>query len=133
MLVVEHHHRDQASAILLVVHKLSPLVVPHVHSAHEAVCPIVPVKLALFVLEDHWNVDFAPMERRGDLVPVPRQQIENLLRLVEAGELNDLRQVAAEDLPVVLATFCPDCGGQPRCNRTASCTDFETVPTAQGA
>src|ERR1035437_7668973 len=35
MLVEEHHHRDQASAVLLVVDKLRPAVVTHPHSPHE--------------------------------------------------------------------------------------------------
>jgi hypothetical protein len=50
VLVEEHHHRDEASAVLFVVHKLSPAIVPHVHAAHETTRPVVAVSHAVLVL-----------------------------------------------------------------------------------
>src|SRR5437870_817860 len=47
VLVVEHHHRDQASAVLLVVDKLRPAVVPHAHSPHETTTPLVAMRQAI--------------------------------------------------------------------------------------
>jgi hypothetical protein len=39
MLVVERHHRDHASAVLLIIEQLSPTVVEHVHTTHETASP----------------------------------------------------------------------------------------------
>src|SRR5713226_7764976 len=49
VLVAEHHHRDQASAVLLVVDKLGPTIVAHAHAPHEAASPVVAVRHAVLV------------------------------------------------------------------------------------
>jgi hypothetical protein len=51
VLVVEHHHRDQASAVLLVVDQLCPAVVTHAYTPHEAPSPVVAVRGAVRVLQ----------------------------------------------------------------------------------
>ena len=103
VLVAEHHHGDQPSAVLLVLNQLSPAIVAHVHAPHEAAGPVVAVRHAVFVLQQERNVDFAVEQRPGDGVPVPHHQPEDFVRLFEAGELAGIRHLAAEDLPVVFA------------------------------
>ena len=43
VLMAEHHHWDQTSAVLFVINQSSPAVVTHVHAAHEAAGPVVSV------------------------------------------------------------------------------------------
>src|SRR5450759_2495394 len=103
VLVVEHEHRNHASAALLVVDKLSPAVMAHAHAPHEPASPVVAVRQAVFVLQQERHVDLILVQRPGDSVPVPHHQSQNFIGLVEAGELAGVRHLAAEDLRVVLA------------------------------
>jgi hypothetical protein len=63
MLVIKSHHRDQRAAIFLIVDKLTPALVPHVHAAHETASPVIAVEPNLLVLKDERNMDFALVER----------------------------------------------------------------------
>ncbi len=66
VLVAEHHHRDQASAVLLVVDKLRPAVVAHGRAPHESASPVVAVRRAVLVLQQERHVDLALEQRPGD-------------------------------------------------------------------
>jgi len=51
VLVAEHHHGDQASAVALVADKFSPAIVPHVHASHETTSPIVAMNRAILIFQ----------------------------------------------------------------------------------
>src|ERR1035437_6692261 len=84
VLVAEHHHRDQASAVLVVVDKVSPAVVAHAHAPHEAASPVVALGNAVLVLQQERHVDLTLEQRPGDAVPVPHHQSQDFVCLVEA-------------------------------------------------
>jgi hypothetical protein len=58
VLVAEHHHRNQASAVPLVVDKFSPAVVTHHRAPREPARPVVALRRAVLVLQqqrhDYW-------------------------------------------------------------------------------
>src|SRR5215472_17046696 len=87
VLVVQSHHRDHASAVLLVVDKIGPAVVAHAHPAHEAASPVVAVPDAVVVLNHERHVNIILGEPPGDSVPVPHYQRQDFVRLFEAREL----------------------------------------------
>jgi len=70
VLIVEHHRRDQAAALLFVADKLSPALGPHAHAPHEPVRPVIIVRHAVLVLQQKRHMDLALEQRPGDGVPV---------------------------------------------------------------
>ena len=66
VLVAQRHHWDQAPAVLLVVHKLTPAIVPHAHAPHEAASPVIAVRRAVLVEQQERHVDFVLEQRPGD-------------------------------------------------------------------
>ena len=63
VIVAEHHHGDQAPAVLLVVHKLGPSVVPHAHAPHEPASPVVAVRHAGLGLQQKRHIDLTVEHR----------------------------------------------------------------------
>src|ERR1035437_4560207 len=59
VLIVEHEYRNHASAVLLVVDQLCPAVVAHAHAPHEAASPVVAVRRAILIFQQHRHVDVA--------------------------------------------------------------------------
>ncbi len=100
---MEHEYGNHASALLLVVDKLKPAVVPHERAPHEAVSPVVTVSHAILVLQQDRPVDLILVQCCGDGVPVTHHQPQDFVGFVEAGELAGVRHLAAEDLLIVFA------------------------------
>ena len=102
-LVAEHHHRDQAPSVLLIVNQLCPAVVAQACAVHEAASPVVALHHAILVFKQQRHVDRTLEQRPGNVIPVPHHEPEDLVCLIDAGEHAGVRYLAAEDFPVVSA------------------------------
>ena len=86
--VMEHHQRNHASAVLLIVDKLGPTIVPHAQS--------LPWATPFSSSNRRRNVDLTLEQRLGDGVPVLHHQSQGLIGLVETVEFARFRHLSTK-------------------------------------
>jgi hypothetical protein len=129
VLVVQHHHGDQAAAAFLAVNKFRPPLVPLVHTPHETMRPAIAMSYAVLVIQQQRHVYRAFVEGRGNRVPVPPRQIQDFLRLVKGGELS-----AASDRSPPNGSRLYSLGittSDQRAKNPSSCSKFIAFPPLQ--
>ena len=96
VLVVEHQHRNHASAVVVIGQQLGPTIVPQSGPPDEPASPVIAVLLAILVSKQKGQIHFALRKRSGYIVPVAHQEAQDFICFGKSAERMHLRRIVAK-------------------------------------